>query len=381
MTAPPKYAINTDWFEATLEGDTFTGRELPKIIRPNNSNIALIKRQLGTKHYQNFYHVSVNGRPFGHVLAKPREGNKLPESFLQFQALNNVQYETGFFDEVDYLFGNMGWELRNITRVDIALDGGQPSQVIKDLWSKKVQKIGTTKSHLHMNYKFELEGFTWGSASSGKYMRCYDKTVELKLSNKGYIRDYWEKTGLDTENNIERLELVLKNEAIKSIDEFEWPKLKNIQYLASLMRTHFEGWFEFRDPTTSNNVSRMDVVPYIDWESIDAKLLDRAESIPPDEITRTKQACKTVYLLYLATGKVPLLNFSRALATSIEHQEWFKDKREEWESDHSVMKGNNTDGLIHYRYFHELKDIHLDNIIMMNQEDQLWLGKYLEKTG
>ncbi len=376
----PTYAINTDWFEAPLEGDTFIKKSLPKIIKPAGANIALQKRQLGTKHYQNFYNVAVNGRPFGHVLATPREGNKLPPTFMQFQALNNVQYETGFFDEVDYLFGNMGWELRNITRVDIALDGGEPSQVIKDMWSKKIRKIGTAKSHLHMNHKFELEGFTWGSASSGKYMRCYDKTVELKMSNKGYIRDYWEKTGLDTENNIERLELVLKNEAIKAIDGFEWSHLKNIQYMASLMRTHFEKWFEFADPTTSKNVTRMERVEYVDWDSIGAELLDRCESIPPNEITRTKQACKTVYLLYLATRKVPLLNFARALANSIQHEEWFKEKRKEWEEDHEVMAGANPDGLIHYKFFHDLKDIHLDNIIMMKKEDQLWLGNYLEKS-
>ncbi len=379
-TAPPKYAINTDWFEATLEADTFLGKDLGKIIKPPRGNIALQKRTIGTQHYQSFYHVAVNGRPFGHVLANPREGNKLDKNFIQFQALNNVQYEKSFFEEVDHLFGTMKWELRNITRVDIALDGGQPSQVIKDIWSKKVRKVGTAKSHLHMNHKFELEGFTWGSASSGKYMRCYDKTVELKMSNKGYIRDYWEKTGINCEGNIERLELVLKNEAIKSIHEFEWPKLQNVQYLASLMRTHFEKWFEFADPSTSNNVTRMARVDYVDWESIDAQLLDRAESIPPNEITRTKQACKTVYLLYLASQKVPLLNFARALATSIDHLEWFTEKRQDWEGDHEQMSGSNTDGLIHYRYFHELKDIHLDNIIMMNKEDQLWLGNYLEQS-
>lgn len=377
---PPKYAISTDWYEATLEADTFTTNNIPKIIKPEKGRIALQRRELGTKHYQLFYNVAVNGRPFGHVLGRPREGNKLPNEYIQFQALNNVQYESSFFEELDQLYHHMNWNFRNMTRIDIALDGGQYSKIIDDLIKDRVHKVGTAKSHLHMNHKFKMEGFTWGSSASGKYMRCYDKTVELEMSHKGYIKEFWKRTGIDTSNNVQRMELVLRNEAIQQIEDFNPWHLNNVQYLASLMRTQFEKWFEFRDPKSNANVTRMTPVNYIDWESVNAVKLDKCQSIPPNEITRTKQACKTVYLLYLSTNKVPLLNFARALAESIDHRKWFTKKRQDWESDHESMLGDNPDGLIHYKYFQDLKDIHLDNVIMLNQADQLWLGDYMQQS-
>ena len=69
------------------------------------------------------------------------------------------------------------------------------------------------------------------------------KAAEINISNKGYIRDWWKSNDLGDLDNVERLELRLKNKAVKSIDDARGKKIdfnkKNITiFKPKALRSH-----------------------------------------------------------------------------------------------------------------------------------------------
>lgn len=349
------YTCNLDWFTATLTGDPMLHEGLPEVIERSNGRVTLQKANIYNKHYQAGYQVNVSGRPFGNVLVKPREGNALQPQFVQFTALNHTLYEVGFMAEFTTVSEVLGWKWRNPTRIDIALDGQGFHQIIKDVLYGKVRQLGSATYGLHFQSQNRLQGYTWGKGDSDKYMRCYDKTEELKKSNKWYIKEFWERAGLDLSKNVQRLEIVLRNDELKKYPDFDPLQLGDPQHLASLMRSAFQKWFQFKDKDSDTNVTRMDDIEYINWDSIGGGLLPKAGSIPPNEYFRMKQMAKTSYLIYLSTGSLLFENLARECAGCIDHLAWMVSNINKWESEFNKLSGRNPDGLIHFEVLSDLQ--------------------------
>lgn len=349
------YTCNLDWFSATLKGDPLLYEGDPDVITKAGGSVVLQKGNLYNKHYQSGYHVSVSGRPFGSILVKPREGNALEPGFVQFTANNPPLYEIGFIPEFETVCQVLGWKWRNPTRIDIALDGHGFHQIIKDVLAEKVRQVGATTYGLHFRSQNRLQGYSWGKGDSDKYMRCYDKTEELKRSNKWYIKEFWTRAGLNQEENVQRLEVVLRNNELKKYPDFTPVHLDNFEYLASLMRSALEKWFEFVDPESDSNVSRMKTVHYIDWDSVGGVLLEKCSTIAPNEYFRLKQMTKTCYFIYLSTKSPLFENLARECAGCIDHLEWMGKSIEKWEHEHDVLTAKNSEGFAHFQVLSDLE--------------------------
>lgn len=349
------YTCNLDWFSATLTGDPLLFEDDPEVIQRAGNSVTLQKGRLFNKHYQAGYHVSVSGRPFGVVLVKPREGNALDPGFVQFTADNPPLYEVGFIPEFETVCEVLGWKWRNPTRIDIALDGHGFHEIIRDVMHNKVRQVGRVSYALHFQSQNRLQGYTWGSGKADKYMRCYDKDEELCKSNKWYIKEFWNRAGLDQEENVQRLEVVLRNAELKKYPDFTPVHLDNFEYLATLMRSSLEKWFEFVDPESDSNVSRMEPVEYIDWDSIGGGLLEKCSAIAPNEYFRLKQMAKTCYFIFLST-KSPLFNdLSRECAGCIDHLDWMVENIEKWEAEHEILTAKNSKGFAHFQVLSDLE--------------------------
>lgn len=359
------YTCNLDWFTATLTGDPMHFVDWPLSISKAGGSVTLQKADIYNRHYQGGYQVNVKGKPFGKVLVRPREGNALLPQFVQFTADNNRLYEIGFIAQFEMICQVLGWKWRNPTRIDIALDGHDFHKIIEDVLHNKVRQVGHATYGLHFRSQNRLQGYTWGKGDSDKYMRCYDKTEELKVSNKWYIKEFWDRAGLDQEGNVQRLEVVLRNDELKKYDAFNPSDLDNFEHLATLMRSSFQKWFQFVDPSTDCNVSRMKGIEYIDWDSIGGGLLPKASSIPPNEYFRLKQMAKTCYLIYLSTDNSVFENLARQCASCIDHLPWFNRSLHKWELEWQKLSGNNRDGLIHFEIFSDLEISELFGSLVM----------------
>ncbi len=357
-----------DWFECTLQGDPLIFADRPRSIARAGSRINLQKRKGGTEHYQEQYSVGVGGREFGNVLVLPRKGNALQPNFVQFKAKNHVLYEIGFMQEFDVLCKSFSWKWRNPTRIDIALDGQGFHQVVDDIWNQRVKKVGQATWGTYFDMNSKLQGYSWGKGGSDKYMRCYDKTVELKQSNKLYVKQMWDRAGLDQTENVHRLELVLKNDELKKYPEFTPDLLDNFEYLASLMRTGFKKWFEFIDPADNKNTTRAKRIEYIDWDAVGGALLPKATAIPSTEVARFKQCAKTLYWTHLATGSPLFDSLAREYAQAVDHLDWYINSVAKWQDEYWAKMGHNKKGIKHFLFLDGLQAQQvLDQILLLRQ--------------
>ncbi len=348
-----KYAITTDWFSAILSADAgLIDFESPlPLYSFDFGHIVFKKMELCAPMFKHGYEIILDGKDFGRVHVSPRSKAIFKENEMQFELCNNIHYEIAWTESLDYLLKKMSWKVANVSRLDIALDGIGFFDVMKKLFRGEIEKTGKSKIQFFTNSKINLEGCDIGKRSSNKWVTCYDKSAELEKSNKYYIKKFWERTGLDTER-VERMELKLRNEAIKMIHNFDWKKLSDFEYLASIFRTYVEGGYvvnqetgnmkltrgivDFVEKGTDSNVSRKKRIQFINWDYLGGEKLERLSTKQSNEIYRMKLSCKTLVWIYVATKKNTgkeyphYLHLAREIAESINCLQWMVDKYEGW---------------------------------------------------
>jgi hypothetical protein len=248
-----RYTINLDWFEVLFSGQLIDYESPLSKYEYDQGRIRLVKKDMPTKLFKYSYDLFFNNRHFAHINLCPRNNAIIKPDTIQFQAKNNVLYESGFIEDVIYISRAMAWKMLNISRLDIAIDGVDALQICRNTRTElnhtgKWEKLGRADFQFFTKGKRgKLTGYNVGSPSSSKWLTVYDKTLELQSSNKNYIKEMWDKAGIDTSKNVERIELKLRNEAIKMVVGFDWTKLSDFEYLASVFRSQIKNLFEFVD--------------------------------------------------------------------------------------------------------------------------------------
>jgi len=273
--------IGVDWFEFTVNGQFIDSIENPKnILSFSDGDIVLIKDELrpnGTKHFKYCYTAYLHGEKFGTINTVPRSSVLSPTVSI-FKVENHILYQRGWVARTEFIMNELGVNLHNVTRLDIAVDGGQFLNDYKDLDKGVYKQIGrgTRSSHYRGN---ELEGFYIGSRASEKYLRGYNKTKELKKSaNKGYIKDFWTKNGLEHGEDledVERLEITLKRKAMQRVKDFDMGRLEDASYLAGLMCSQVQKLYVFIENSGDSNASRRTKIQPVDWSYFDAVEVER----------------------------------------------------------------------------------------------------------
>jgi len=322
--------INYDWLEFTLTGDL-------KLTNLNDEYFefpgGFILKELGygTKHYSRMFEIYHEGLLFGNIRVDPRNNNVLDPLWQQFKVENERLYEKGTIDLCKRFFNSIGSQVRNVTRLDIACDGYGYMRLMKQYDSGMIEKIGKAKYTLYKNTSREIEGFDLGSKNSDKSITGYKKSAEIERSGKKYIELFWQRSGLHNWDggNVERLEIRLKNNAIKKIENFDWTRLEEPEYIAGVMKTSMAKFFDFRHPVYSN-ISRARKIQFINWDRINAIHLDPATARKSNEYNRLKQTAKSLFWLYLGTGERYHLQICREIVENINCVGWFIEKQEFW---------------------------------------------------
>jgi len=357
-----KYNINVDWFEVMLLGRFVTPEDAPAVVDNFAGKIRFVKDKSGTKHFRFKYDVYLSEKHFGHILCCPRNEHIMAGNFISFKLQNNVLYELEWVERCDALFKAMNWTVKNNTRLDIALDGYGFMDIFSKCVRGEVRKIGQARPNVYYNSSMkQITGYDLGSKASNKWLTAYNKTKELEVSNKKYIKDFWERTDLQmnqirTEKgepvyqDVERLELKLRNEEIKKIEGFDWRRLDDFEYLASIMRTSFVKFFEFIEPSKDSNTTRAKRLKFIDWASIGGVRLEKMSTRKSNEVYGLKVCCKQLYWLYLQTKEKQYVFNARNIALNINCADWYIKKIAHWEYQFAQMYGKNKDGEVKFDF-------------------------------
>jgi hypothetical protein len=338
-----------------LTGLTFPILENQSVYEFNNGKITFIKERPHSPHFLNQFRIVIAGRGYGHILCNPKSPEIIKENTIQFKVENARLYEVGWLDTFKNILEVFNWRMLNVTRVDIALDGHNFLAIGKKWISGKILPLSKAAFLPRLNSKLDLLSYEFGSRISDRSLICYDKTKELEISNKFYIRDMWRAANLDTTTNVERLEVCLKNEWFKKLEGFQWKDLDNFEYLASLMRTALEKFYQFTYPQENARVTRRRKYDFIDWNNIGGAYLMKNTALKSNEVHSFKRASKTLYLVYKRTGLETHLQHSRELAININCLQWWIDKLEHWDKSFEYLTGKNRTGEIYYQYLTNFK--------------------------
>jgi len=363
----PEAVINLDWFECMLTGHIGPELDFPTSYKIPDLNARLHLRNYGTTHFQHVYDVILDGREFGTLLARPREGNKLQPDFLQFQAKNHVLYEIGFIEDLQSLLKATGWKWRNPIRIDIAIDGGRFMESMQQVISGKLDRVGQQTCNVHFSPKMKITGFDLGKRDSDKWATCYYKKAELAKSYKHYIEDYWKRSELDDQENPQRLELKMRKKACLAIDQFTWWMLDQPSYLASCMRTQLVKMWQFTKPNENTNITRRKRFDFIQWDALNAHLLDKLEAVPPSEEYRLRMAVKSLYMIHLVTGETVYRQMALEISSIIRHVGWFNLMQERWEKELEGRLGDPSKADTIYK--------HLSRFVTYDKDQQLSMIK------
>ena len=95
------------------------------------------------------------------------------------------------------MFKRMAWKFKNITRVDIALDGVKVLDLVDQCVKEKICRLGRAKLTPTYTAKNKMEGFNIGRSKSwSKMITGYVKSDLIEREGKFYIADFWKRTGL-----------------------------------------------------------------------------------------------------------------------------------------------------------------------------------------
>jgi hypothetical protein len=192
-----------------------------------------------------------------------------------------------------------------------------------------------------------------GKVKSQKGAALYNKSKELVESGKEYIMEAWKRNNLDTSKDIHRFELRMKSGVTnkKNADgtqRYDWNKLDESSYLASIVKSETKNWFEFYYEGSDTNKNRMykdkkNIVEWIDWKSIEGKLLPRSSAVVKRGMNIAKQTIKNdLYWNYIKGYKISLRRIEYLKEEYCLHK-WLDDKIDYWHQDwDSELRYKNT---------------------------------------
>lgn len=147
-----------------------------------------------------------------------------------------------------------------ISRVDLCVD------FVTDLDLESIpQSHWITRATRHARFydQGQFSGFTFGQGGPIS-CRLYDKTLEIKKSQKTYLFDIWKEQGWDGESPVWRLEFQYQRELLGQVGIRSLLDL--IQHLNALWTYSAHQWLQLKKPQGDSNTTRWPVYP--EWQSL-----------------------------------------------------------------------------------------------------------------
>lgn len=160
------------------------------------------------------------------TIQKKPHSKIIPEHATMVKLANRQLYKSDWNHTLNSFFLCMNITPLSISRIDIACDFNRfdnnlhPESLIKGFITNKYVRCGKGKYTLigsqDLDHKFEYLRF--GSRESEISTYLYNKTKELnEVHDKPYIRDRWVTSGLNTEQDVWRLEVSLRTVQMRTI--------------------------------------------------------------------------------------------------------------------------------------------------------------------
>lgn len=321
-------------------------------------NIVLEYQKKGTPMFKYSHVVYIDGEPVANVHTHGRNEAVIKPGTAKVEILNHVLGSTTVLAVKDQVMEACKMMVvKNYSEIHISIDGANHIHEFLNAYIRQNRRINgmpdlQTLGRWDKRNRVKMKGkanvdckrFNKGTGmfdnfkigSTRKYVTVYNKTSELQKSHKQYIREMWDRAGLDTSGTVWRVELRMKSGAIKEIKDFDINRIANPHYLLQIFRTQIENFFHFVLIENDTNVSRARYIDLFQFLKIKIPLLDKIPRAIVRGAYKAKMGIHNAYAniklgylkkkesleaaLYYITDNVQLYNLD----------DWYKKKCEQW---------------------------------------------------
>lgn len=365
---PHCISVVLDWFSCMV----FCNWPIPENagqVQFVDDDIAVEYIGKGTSLFNYSFKVYLWGEPVAMFHSGTKNEKIIPVGVAKLEIMNHVLYSGEFLDVLARVMQACKMpDIKNISRIDIAIDGANHVHtffnkyidVVKRQGMARLQTLGAYnplpnihlkgKARVHAKMLNKRTGMfdNFQIGSSKKKFVLYNKTSELERSHKEYIRQVWEKSGIDTTVPVWRCELRLSSEAIREIKTFDINQLQNPMYLLSVFKTQCENFVHFVDMEGQSNVTYATTIDLFQFEKLRIPILEKIPRAVVDGAYKAKMAIhnavKQVIQIKDNINKSAkeLLNVQAALQHVSDNiniynlERWFRNKIEEWNNAYSI---------------------------------------------
>ncbi len=244
----------------------------------NTSTLRLELQDVGTKVFKRRYFLISENQKVATILCQPHS-KAIKQDLIQVQISNHYFYTYSLFTlkrlvEL-YIIKFLNLSLNSISRLDISIDFDNRNNIVEQLahliQNNRVLLAGRDKAftpyYVFNQGKSTLTGLTIGKRSSSRFLRVYNKSLEMQQNPKEYIINRWKKNGLSP-TNVWRCEYELTSQFFinKQIDNHTInTQIFNTKALIQLFQEAERNHFEIKTNTNKSELNKEKTIPFFEW--------------------------------------------------------------------------------------------------------------------
>lgn len=222
-----KYAINVDWLQVFCS-DLNTG-ELHKLYY-GKSSYDFVRLPHSSRQFAELWDVfDCDGEKYA-VIQRAPFSSIISKDGAIVQLCNRELYKTFWASDFLMFLSQHKFRFKSISRIDICFDsnvlhsGLKHSTLIKKLLLGEILKNNQAKVRENWGVSantarpMECNSISFGSTGSAVSTKIYNKSLEMReVKHKPYIVECWQYNGLDSEQDVWRIEISIKSDANRLI--------------------------------------------------------------------------------------------------------------------------------------------------------------------
>lgn len=305
-----KAVISIDWLTFNFNMSEFTN-----VLLLEELGLKVEFQDMATNVFSKRFYITKNNEKIFTVLYKPHS-SAIDKNLAQIQVSNQFLYDFNYNSlqvMLDSIFEKLEAKNVNISRIDICIDFDNSQNHIQKLVDKlnssKVVFAGRSKDitirALTTKKFLQNSGLYIGQRSNGRFVRIYNKTLELSAHPKEYIKKRWIDSGIGTDN-IWRIEYQLKSDFVRNTNIYnniDLKKLLSQDSITTLFKLAETNHLELKKNTGKSEINKEKTIPLINYEKIefvDTNYYRLKKIIEPSTLSQ-KRTLKAVFREYYAS--------------------------------------------------------------------------------
>lgn len=268
------YAINVDWLQLYCHD---RNTEPLHLLYNGKSSYEFKLMTQGSRHFREIWEVyDVDGEKYCIIQRIPYSSILSSDASI-VQLCNRELYKPYFASEFIIFLKSHGFEYKSISRLDICFDSNhlynnlKHSTFIKKIMLGTYLKSNQAKVQWHFDSvanvgrPMECNSCSFGSKSSPVSTKMYNKSLEMQqVKKKPYIIESWGYNGIDTTQDVWRIEISIKSDATTTIRTSTGEifrlipdSLKQQEMLEDIFFSYANQYFKFKKNNGTKNKTRM----------------------------------------------------------------------------------------------------------------------------